>query len=195
MKLSKLFVIALLAGTLAVIGCDDGNGNGNGGTGGDGNGGTGGDGNGGTGGDGNGGTGGTADACTTGDCADSSTDVQGACGTVKTFCNSEDCCTLPGTGGTGGTMTIDPDSDTCDDVGQVACILGAGGAGGNGGEGGTGGTVPAECDWTAAEICLACELQGGIQDCENEFVACLLADLGGNECEKCAVLALAECFE
>jgi hypothetical protein len=184
MKLSKLFVIALLAGTLGVFGCaEDAPSDGNGGSGGNGNGGSG----------GNGGT--AADACTSGDCADSSSEVQTACGEVKTFCNSDDCCTLPGTGGTGGTMTIDPDSDTCDDVGQVACILGAGGAGGNGGEGGTGGTVPAECDWTAAEICLACELQGGIQDCENEFVACLLADLGGNECEKCAVLALAECFE
>ncbi len=32
MKLSKLFVIALLAGTLGVLGCGDDDGNGNGGT-------------------------------------------------------------------------------------------------------------------------------------------------------------------
>ena len=34
MKISRLFVIGLLAGTLAVIGCGNGEGNGNGGTGG-----------------------------------------------------------------------------------------------------------------------------------------------------------------
>jgi hypothetical protein len=166
MKLSKLFVIALLAGTLGVFGCsDDEPQNGNGGSGGN----------------GNGGSGGTAaDACTSGDCADSSSDVQTACGEVKTFCNSDDCCTLPGTGGTGGTMTVDPDSDTCDDVGQVACILGAGGAGGTGGTGGdggggTGGTGATCDDFTGQEVCSLCTVDNLKPACEDAFADCLVA--------------------
>jgi hypothetical protein len=61
MKLSNLFMIALLAGTLGVFGCDSDPQTGNGGSGGDGTAGTGGDGTAGTGGGtaGSGGTGGT----------------------------------------------------------------------------------------------------------------------------------------
>jgi len=174
MKLSKLFVIALLAGTLGAFGCSDDPKNGNGGSGGN----------------GNGGTGGTADACTSGDCADSSTDVQTACGAVKTFCNSDDCCTLPGTGGTGGTMTVDPDSDTCDAVGQAVCeIAGAGGGGGTGGSG-------AECDFTAEELCALCDTPSAAPDCESTFDACLANPPSGavsEVCDKCAVIARSDC--
>jgi len=64
MKLSNLFLIALLAGTLGVFGCSDDPApdNGTAGTGGDGTAGTGGSGTAGTGGSGTGGTGGTVGA-------------------------------------------------------------------------------------------------------------------------------------
>jgi hypothetical protein len=94
-------------------------------------------------------------------------------------------------------MTIDPDSDTCDDVGQVACILGVGGAGGAGGAGGNGGAggAGATCDdFTAEQVCVICPFADDVGDCEAEFAACLVADPGGNVCEKCAVVAIAECF-
>jgi hypothetical protein len=68
MKLSKLFVIALLVGTLGVIGCgSDPAPEGNGGSGGNGTAGTGGDGTAGTGGDGTGGTPSNGSVCD--DCA------------------------------------------------------------------------------------------------------------------------------
>ena len=81
MKLSNLFMIALLAGTLGVLGCgDDDNGgtagtggSGTAGTGGSGTAGTGGSGTAGTGGSGTGGTGGTVgavEACSGADCVD-----------------------------------------------------------------------------------------------------------------------------
>jgi len=178
-------MIALLAGTLGVFGCSDDPKNGNGGSGGSaGSGGTG----------GSGGSGGTAaDACTSGDCADSSADVQAACGTVKAFCNSEDCCTLPGTGGAGGTMMIDPDPDTCDAAGQYVCERA--GAGGTGGDGGTGGSGT-QCDYTAKEICELCDSQDAIPDCESTFDACLANPPSGalsEVCDKCTVIARSEC--
>jgi hypothetical protein len=173
-------VIALLAGTLGVLGCGDDDGNGNGGTGGDGAAGTGGNGAAGTGGNG----GGAADPCTGGEC-DNDQARKDACGIGIEYCNSLG---AGGEGGSGG--AVDPTPEQCGAVGTAICNVDTG-AGGNGGAGGN----PGGCDWTAVEICALCELSGGIQDCENEFVACLLLDLGGNECEKCSGAALLECFE
>jgi hypothetical protein len=211
MKLRNLFLITLLAGTLSVLGCgDDETGNGGAGaTGGDGGTGgsaaTGGDGGtggsaatggtggsaatGGTGGSaatgGTGGTGGgAADPCTGGEC-DNDQARKDACGIGIEYCNSLG---AGGEGGSGG--AVDPTPEQCGAVGTAICNVDTG-AGGNGGAGGN----PGGCDWTAVEICALCELSGGIQDCENEFVACLLLDLGGNECEKCSGAALLECFE
>jgi hypothetical protein len=184
MKLANLFLITALVSVLGAIGCttDSGNGNGNGGTGGDGA-------------AGNGGTGGAAaDACTSGECETSGTDVQTACGAVKDFCNDPACCNVPGTGGTGGTMMIDPSEADCDDVGQLVCILGAGGTGGTGGTGGAGATCD---DFNAQEVCSLCTVDNLKPACEDAFANCLVADPGGNVCEKCAVFALgeSECFE
>lgn len=190
MKLGNLFLITALVGVVAAIGCttESGNGNGNGGSG-----------------------GAAADACTSGDCADSSSDVQGVCGRVKDYCNSDDCCTLPGTGGTGGTTTINPDSDTCDDVGQIACILGEGGTGGTGGTAGTGGTgggggtggtggtgggggTGATCDmWTGEQVCTNCDSNDLEPTCVEAFDFCLQVNPGGNVCEKCAIYAIEQC--
>ena len=176
MKLSKLFVIALLAGTLGVFGCSDdppSNGNGNGGSGGD----------------GNGGSGGTAvDPCTSGDCADSSSDVQATCNAVVTYCNSDDCCELPGAGGSGGTMMIDPTAEECDAAGQAICeIAGAGGAGGTGGTG-------VECpDFTGDQVCATCDVPADVPTCLATFADCLVPDPTPVQCEKCAVVAISEC--
>ena len=89
--------------------------------------------------------------------------------------------------------TQSPTEEQCNAVGTAICNVdtGAGGAGGDGGSGGN----PGDCDWTAVEVCAVCEIVEGIADCEEEFLACLLLDLGGNECEKCAGAALFECFE
>jgi len=83
MKLSNLFMIALLAGTLGVFGCSSDPETGNGGSGGEGTAGTGGSGTAGTGGSGTAGTGGsgtagtggsgTAGNCDYGDCMDPGT--------------------------------------------------------------------------------------------------------------------------
>jgi hypothetical protein len=170
MKLSNLFMIALLAGTLGVFGCDSDPATGNGGTGGSGTAGTGGD----------GGSGGSVDdPCTGGECENDQA-RKDACGIGIDYCNSL------GAGGAGGA----PTEQQCDAVGTAICNVDTG-AGGDGGSGGT----PGDCDWTAAELCAVCEIAAGIADCENEFAACLLLDLGGNECEKCAGAALFECFE
>jgi hypothetical protein len=170
MKLSNLFMIALLAGTLGVFGCDSDPATGNGGTGGSGTAGTGGD----------GGSGGSVDdPCTGGECENDQA-RKDACGIGIDYCNSL------GAGGAGGA----PTEQQCDAVGTAICNVDTG-AGGDGGSGGT----PGDCDWTAAELCAVCEIVAGIEDCENEFAACLLLDLGGNECEKCAGAALFECFE
>ena len=179
MKLSNLFMIALLAGTLGVFGCSDddpktGNG-GNGGTGGSGTAGTGGSGTAGTG-------GGGTDPCIGGECENDEA-RKDACGIGIEYCNSL------GAGGAGGA----PTEQQCDAVGTAICNVdtGAGGAGGDGGSGGN----PGDCDWTAVEVCAVCEIVEGIADCEDEFAACLIADLGGNECEKCAAAALFECLK
>jgi hypothetical protein len=113
MKLSKLFVIALLAGTLGVLGCGDDDGNGNGGNGG--NGGTAGTG-------GTGGGGGVDLGCDEGRCveaaqADKCEDGIGTC-IIAEPANEEECIAA-------GNL--------------IFCNEGAGGTGGNGGTGGTGG--------------------------------------------------------
>jgi hypothetical protein len=178
MKLTNLFLITALIGVVAAIGCSsDPAENGNGGSGGNGTAGTGGNG-GGTGGSGG------ADPCTGGECENDQA-RKDACGIGIEYCNSLG---AGGEGGSGG--AVDPTPEQCGAVGTAICNVDTG-AGGNGGAGGN----PGGCDWTALEICALCELSGGIQDCENEFVACLLLDLGGNECEKCSGAALLECFE
>jgi hypothetical protein len=188
-------MIALLAGTLGVFGCDDDPQTGNGGTGGSGTAGTGGSGTAGTGGSGTAGTGGSGgsggtgggggsvdDPCTGGECENDQA-RKDACGIGIEYCNSL------GAGGAGGA----PTEQQCDAVGTAICNVDTG-AGGSGGDGGAGGN-PGDCDWTALEICAVCEITGGIEDCEEEFAACLLGDLSGNECEKCAAAALLDCIE
>jgi hypothetical protein len=185
MKLSNLCMIALLAGTLGVFGCSDDPETGNGGSGGSGTAGTGGDG-------GTGGGGGVVDdPCTGGECENDQA-RKDACGIGIEYCNSL------GAGGAGGAGGA-PTEQQCDAVGTAICNVetgtgGTGGSGGSGGSGGAGGN-PGDCDWTAVEICAVCEIVEGIADCEDEFAACLLADLGGNECEKCAGAALFECIK
>jgi hypothetical protein len=77
MKLSNLFMIALLAGTLGVFGCDSDPATGNGGTGGSGTAGTGGD----------GGSGGSVDdPCTGGECENDQA-RKDACGIGIDYCN------------------------------------------------------------------------------------------------------------
>jgi hypothetical protein len=179
MNLSKLFVIALLAGTLGVIGCSD-----------DDNGGTGGTGTGGTGGGGTGGGGGTVtDPCTGGFCDDPS-EAKTACGVAIEYCKSDDCCS--GGGGAGG--AVDPTDAECDAIGPKICMLDFGGGGGTGG-GGTGGGGGGD-NPTADEVCALCdsEVGGHIQDCKDTYDACLLnPPSGGDPGEKCSVIALAQC--
>ena len=125
MKLTKLFVMGVLVGSVAVIGCSDdpapvdpgtgGTGGGTGGTGG-----------------GTGGTGGGADPCT-GDFCDSQSEPKAACEAAIEFCNT------------------DPDVDLteaeCDAAGNFFCTQDFSGAGGAGGDGGTGGTSGGNCDY------------------------------------------------
>jgi hypothetical protein len=135
MKLSNLFIIALLAGTLGVFGCsDDPPANGNGG-----NGGNGGSGTAGTGG-GTGGSGG-ADPCTGEFCDDSAQPNKAACEAFIDGCSSL------GAGGAGGAP---PTPEDCDRIGGALCQheVGTGGTGGTGGGGGTGGTPSGgNCDY------------------------------------------------
>jgi hypothetical protein len=144
MKLSKLFVIALLAGTLGVIGCSDDDNGGTAGTGGSGTAGTGGSGTAGTGGSG-------TDACT-GPLCDAAT-AKEACNELIGECNRA--------------VQVDIPPETCDLLGnEVFCEEGAGGGGGTGGTGGTGGGggtgVPPDAD----EVCDEglCTDPGAVQD-------------------------------
>jgi hypothetical protein len=164
MNLSKLFVIALLAGTLGVIGCSD-----------DDNGGTGGTGTGGTG--GGGGT--VTDPCTGGFCDDPS-EAKTACGVAIEYCKSDDCCS--GAGGAGG--AVDPTDDQCNALGPKICMIDFGGAGGAGGAGGG----------TAAEVCDQCDVPEQAPDCETRYDSCIANPPSGvNPQEKCAVAALEVC--
>jgi hypothetical protein len=141
MKLSKLFVIALLAGTLGVIGCSDDPAPpaATGGTGGNGTGGTG---------------GGGADTCT-GDFCDLP-EPKAACEAAIDFCNTD--------------PEVDLTADECDAAGNRLCQIDFEGTGGTGGNGGTGGTTPAgNCDYgdcaepgTDRDAC-----EGAVRVCEN----------------------------
>jgi hypothetical protein len=126
MKLGRIFVIALLAGTLGVIGCNDEEGTG--GTAGSG-------GTAGTGGTaGSGGTGGTVDPCVGGQC---DRDSQ-----AKTNCQDAiDACNMLGAGGAGGAGGAPLTPAECDALGAGSfCTEGTGGTGGTGGAAGAGGT-------------------------------------------------------
>ena len=181
MKLSNLFMIALLAGTLGVFGCsDDPPSNGNGGTGGDGNGGSGGDG--GTG-------GGAADPCTGGFCNDPS-EAKTACEVAVDYCKGPDCCS--GAGGAGG--GVDPTDEQCDGFGEALCTIDFGGTGGAGG--GTGGAGGGGSDGpTAEEVCDECDSPDvdRIAACEKAYDDCIAADPLANVAEKCAIFALSRC--
>jgi len=167
MKLSRFFVIALLAGTLGAFGCsDDPPSNGNGGSGGDGAAGSGGTG------------GGAADPCTGGFCDDPS-EAKTACGVAVDFCKSPDCC------GDG----VDPTDGECDAFGEALCTIDFGGTGGTGGAGGDGGTDP-------ADVCAECDDQDRIGLCTDAWNACQANPPSGppeNVDEKCAVIALSRC--
>jgi hypothetical protein len=178
MKLSKLFVIALLAGTLGVLGCgDDETGDGN--TGGDG--GTGG--NGATG--GSGGSGGSvADHCTGGLC-NSDTQVKTNCQELIAACNDFE----GGTGGTGGSQ-VPPTSEQCNAIGTAYCTsTGAGGSGGSGGSGGTGGTPDLGCNEGK------CTVPANAQICEDFVLACFVACDESVECgeDECLGIGLLWC--
>ena len=211
MKLSNLFMIALLAGTLGVFGCsDDPPSNGNGGSGGDGAAGTGGSGTAGTGGSGTAGTGGSgtagtggsgtagtggtgtggtgggaADPCTGNNC--DLTEPKLACEAAVAFCKSADCC------GDG----VDPTDGECDAFGEALCTIDFGGAGGTGGTGGAGGAGGSDGP-TAEEVCDECDSPNvdRIAACEKAYDDCIAADPSGtpdNVQEKCAVFALSRC--
>jgi len=167
MKLSRLFVIALLAGTLGVFGCSDDDPNGNGGSGGDGAAGSG---------------GGVADPCAGGNCAGDA-DLEAACEAGVEYCKSL------GAGGAGGAGGA-PTDEQCDAAGSAFCNVDTG----TGGTGGTGGN-PGNCDYTVEQVCNVdtCDDDTQIDACETGFEDCLAAPPSANACEKCAVIALAIC--
>jgi hypothetical protein len=162
MKLSKLFVIAVLAGTLGVIGCsDDPPSEGNGGT---------------------GGGSGTDISCDEGRCVD--VDQATKCEDKTLACidlepaNETACiafgnflfCSEGGTGGTGGSGGMGGEGGTG----------GTAGSGGMGGEGGTGGGIDVSCDeGRCVDPTVATE-------CETAILACIAAE-PANE-EKCIAL-------
>jgi hypothetical protein len=171
MKLSKLFMMALLAGTLGAFGCSDDNG----GTGGTGTGGTGGTGTGGSGGSGTGGSGGsTADPCTGPLCDDVAR--KEACDELIGECNLA--------------VQVDIPPDTCDLIGnEVLCEEGAGGGGGTGGGGGAAGGEFG-CDRGG------CELDDTLKaQCEEAVKVCLVYCEGEDLCaeDECLALGLLIC--
>jgi hypothetical protein len=170
MKLSRLFLIATLVGTLAAIGCGDDE-TGNGGTAGTG-------GTAGSGGNGTGGGGGTVtDPCTGGFCDDPS-EPKTACELAIDFCKSPDCC-----------EGVNPTDDQCNAFGEALCTLDFGGAGGAGG--GDGGP-------DAMEVCANCDSteQARIDACESAYDTCIANPPSGpadEVQEKCTVFALSRC--
>jgi hypothetical protein len=166
MNLSKLFVIALLAGTLGVIGCSDDENGGTAGTGGTGTGGTGGSG---------------TDACTGGLC--DSADVKIDCDVARAACKADadigmtdaECdqaatefyCNVgdPGTGGTGGD--------------------------GGGGTGGTGGTGVSDIPGCNQALCAADAARQAA--CEEFWPLCIeFCNAEAETCgeDECAAFAL-----
>jgi hypothetical protein len=166
MKLSKLFVIALLAGTLGAFGCsDDPPSNGNGGSGGDGAAGTGGSGG------GTAGTGGSGDGACVGPLCDQPT-AKEACNELIGECNTA--------------VQVDIPEETCDLIGnQVFCEEGAGGNGGTGG-------VPADLGCNV----LGCVDDGDLKaKCEEAVQWCFVyceTDEGCQE-DECLALGLLIC--
>ena len=186
MRLTKLFVMAVLVGSVAVIGCSEDENGGTGGTAGSG-------GTAGTGGTAGDGGGGGADPCTGGFCDSDETRKQ-ACEASIDCCNTRCADGAGGAGGAGGEATA-PTPEECDAFGAVICTIdtGAGGGGGGGGGGGN----PGGCDWNADDVCNVdnCDVddQAAIDACKDRFGDCLATDLGGNECEKCVGVALEKC--
>ena len=177
MKLSKICVIAVLAGTVAVVGCkDDGGTGGTGGTAGTG---------------GTGGTGGGIDTgCDQGRCVD---DAQATkCDEEILACiaaepANETACTVFGNvlfcseGGAGG-------SGGAGGAGGAGGDGGAGGSGGAGGEGGTGGGIDVSCDEGR------CVDADQADKCEREILLCIEAE-PANEEECIAIGNLLFCEE
>jgi hypothetical protein len=156
MKLAQFFVIAVLAGTLGVLGCDDETstgGSGGSGTAGTGGGGTGG---GGTGGGGTGGGGGGIDlGCDEGNCTPDS-EAKMDCETLTAACIADEIA----------------NEEECIAAGNLI-FCGGDGAGGNGGNGGSGGAPD------PGEVCDegACAEPGDVQDqCKTVLEACLIAE-------------------
>ena len=163
MRLSKIFVLAVLVGAVAVIGCSEDSGTGgSGGTAGTG-------GSAGTGGGGSGGAGGSvAEPCTEGLCVAGS-EPETLCEDAIAFCNLQSA----------------PTAAQCDEFGNVFCELDFGGAGGAGGDGGTGG----DGGPGAADVCVFCETenQTAIDECVDAYDQC------EDSLHECVVSALAAC--
>jgi hypothetical protein len=162
MKLSKLFVIALLAGTLGVFGCSDDPETGNGGTGGDGNGGTGGD--------GAGGSGGSAEPCTGGLCE--TADVKFDCEATNTRCKAD---------ANGDIGLSDAECDAV--VTDFYCNIGAPGTGGAGGDGGGGAGGASGVNGCDVGLCLTNAERKAA--CEDFIPACLSFCEGEGSVESC----------
>ena len=166
MKLSNLFMIALLAGTLGVFGCDDDPQTGNGGSGGGGTAGSGGTGGSG----GSGGTGGsTADPCTGGLCE--TADVKIDCDAARATCKAD--------------VELALTDAECDAMAtEFYCNVGAPGTGGTGGGGGAGGAGGASgvngCD---VDLCLTNEERKAA--CEAFIPICLVFCEGEGSVESC----------
>jgi hypothetical protein len=178
MKLSRLFVIALLAGTLGVFGCsDDPPSNGNGGSGGS---------------AGSGGTGGGDGAdigCDEGDCL-TDTALQEQCEQLVTACiardiNEAECIAAgllvlcnDGTGGTGGSGGTAGTGGT----GGTGGTAGTGGTGGTAGTGGTGGTGGAPDPDLVCNEGLCADPGEAKEDCKVLVATCIERDLNVDEC-------------
>jgi hypothetical protein len=168
MKLSNLFMIALLAGTLGVFGCTDDPENGTGGSGGNGTAGTGGNGTGGSGGS-------TADPCTGGLCE--TADVKIDCDLARATCKAD--------------VELDLTDAECDAMAtDLYCNVGAPGTGGAGGDGGGGAGGASGVNGCDVSLCLTnaerkaaceafipaclvfCEDEGSLESCgEDECIA------------------------
>ena len=171
MKLSRLFVIAMLVGTVGAFGCSDDDG-GTGGTAGTGGGAGGTGGTAGTGG-GAGGTGGSTDACV-GPLCDAS-EPKAACNAMIEECNA--------------TAEVDLTPEQCDEVGNaVFCTEGAGGTGGNGGNGGTAGGGGTGGD-LGCDV-LACEADTALKEQCEDAVRWCFAYCETEECQEDECLAL-----
>jgi hypothetical protein len=171
MKLSRLFVIALLAGTLGAFGCSDDETNG-GGSGGDG-----------------------ADiGCDEGDCL-TDTALQEQCEQLVTACIARDineaeciaagllvlCKVDDGTGGTGGSGGSGGSGGTAG-TGGTGGTAGTGGTGGTAGTGGTGGTGGAPDPDRLCNEGLCADPGEAKDTCKVLVATCIERDLNVDEC-------------